>query len=89
MVGHWATDLNVSIGESSNPVVDNFRNSVSGMILKFFEKILTMHSAWSMIFSILPSGQIHTQRKNRVRVESTSTSVGEGLQSFGARKLTY
>ena len=42
MVGHWATDLEVSIGEGSNSSNDDFHNSVSGMIFwlssrNFFE----------------------------------------------------
>ena len=52
VVGRWTTDLKVSVGEGSNPVIDVFHNSVSGMILKFVENIITMFSEWSMIFSI-------------------------------------
>ena len=36
------------------------------------------------------SGMVRcSQRKNSVHVESTSTSLSEGPQSFGARELTY
>ena len=50
----WTTDLKLNIGEDSNLVIDVFHNSGSGMILKFFEKLLslTIPSEWSMIFSI-------------------------------------
>ena len=39
VVGCWATDLKLSIGEGSKPVINDFHNSASGgMILEFFEK---------------------------------------------------
>ena len=46
--------MKISIGKGSNPVIDIFHKSFSGMILKFVEKILslTILSEWSMIFSI-------------------------------------
>ena len=38
MVGHWTTNLKVSLGEGSNLIIDDFHNSDSGTILNFFEK---------------------------------------------------
>ena len=48
MVERWTTDLKVSIREGSNPVIDVFHNSVSGMILKFPEKILKSDNCLGM-----------------------------------------
>ena len=46
-------DLKISIGEGPESGHQRFHNSVSGMILKFVEKILslTIPSEWRMIFS--------------------------------------
>ena len=69
----------MNIGEGSDPVIDLFQNSVSGMIFQFVEKILslTMPSESSMIFSIHRFGRdLFEVVSNSQSKASTSLSVG-------------
>ena len=70
----------MNIGEGSNPVIDLFQNSVSGMIFQFIEKILslTMPSESSMIFSIrrFIGQDLFEVVSNPQSKASTSLSVG-------------